>query len=95
MISGYSGLLTATVFLPAAGALAILLVGRGDRFIRWFAVLVTLADLVSALWLFVAFDRADGAQRFQFIDRFPWIPGENLQASFFLGLDGLSVPWWP
>ena len=92
MISGYSGLLTVTVFLPAAGALAILLLARGDRFIRWFAVFVTLADLILALWLFVTFDRADGAERFQFIDRFPWIPGESLQASFFLGLDGLSVP---
>ena len=92
MISGYSGLLTATVFLPAAGALAILLVVRGDRYIRWFAVLVTLADLVLSLWLFAVFDRTEGAQRFQFIDRFPWIPGENLQASYFLGLDGLNAP---
>ncbi|PKB79513.1 MAG: hypothetical protein BZY88_13000 [SAR202 cluster bacterium Io17-Chloro-G9] len=91
-MSGYSGLLTATVFLPAAGALAILLVVRGDRYIRWFAVLVTLADLVLSLWLFAVFDRTEGAQRFQFIDRFPWIPGENLQASYFLGLDGLNAP---
>ena len=91
-MTGFSGLLTATVFLPAAGALAILLVVRGDRYIRWFAVLVTVADLVLALWLFAAFDRAEGAQRFQFIDRIPWIPGETLKASYFLGTDGLSAP---
>ena len=30
--------------------------------------------------------------RFQFIDRFPWIPGESLNASYFLGVDGLSAP---
>ena len=73
----FSGLLTATVFLPAFGGLAILLFVRGDRNIRWFAAGVALADLALALWVFATFDRAGSADRFQFIDRFPWIPGET------------------
>ena len=89
---GFSGLLTATVFLPAAGALAILLLVRGDRNIRWFAVAIAVADLVLSLLVLTLFDRADGANRFQFIDRFPWIPGDNLQASYFLGVDGVNAP---
>ena len=95
MVTGFSGLLTATVFLPAAAALVIVTVVRGDRNIRRFAVLVTLADLVLSLLVFSLFSRdasLDSAQRFQFIDRFTWIPGETLQASYFLGVDGLSVP---
>jgi NADH-quinone oxidoreductase subunit M len=92
VISGYSGLLTATVFLPAAGALLILTLVRGDRNIRYFAVLVGIADLVLSLLVFLLFDRADGAQRFQFIDRFTWIPADSLRASYFLGVDGLSAP---
>ena len=92
MISGFSGLLTATVFLPAAGALAILLLVRGDRNIRVFAVLIVVADLILSLLVFGLFDRADGAARFQFIDRIPWIPGDTLKADFFLGVDGLSAP---
>jgi len=92
LISGFSGLLTATVFLPAAGALAILLLVRGDRNIRMFAVLIVVADLVLSLLVFGLFDRADGAARFQFVDRFPWIPGDTLKADFFLGVDGLSAP---
>jgi NADH-quinone oxidoreductase subunit M len=92
LVTGFSGLLTATVFLPAAGALAILLVVRGDRNVRAFAVLVALADLVLSLVVFGLFEQGDGADRFQLIDRFTWIPAETLRASFFLGVDGLNTP---
>ena len=92
MVSGYSGLLTATVFLPIAGAMVIFLLLRGDRNVRFFAVLVALADLVLALLVFSLFEQGDDAQRFQLVDRFAWIPSENLRASFFMGVDGLSAP---
>ena len=92
MVSGFTGLLTAAVFLPAAGAMVILLLGRGDRSIRSFAVLVALADMVVALLVFGLFDQGDGAERFQLVDRFSWIPGETLRASYFMGIDGLSAP---
>jgi NADH-quinone oxidoreductase subunit M len=92
VVTGFSGLLTATVFLPAAGALAILLVVRGDRNIRYFAMLVALADLVLCLLVFALFEQGDGAGRFQLVDRFTWIPAETLRASFFLGVDGLNTP---
>ena len=91
-ISGFSGLMTATVFVPAAGALAILLLVRGDRNIRLFAVAVALADLILSLVVFVLFDKGEGADRFQLVDKFSWIPSESLKANFFLGVDGLSVP---
>ena len=92
MTSGFSGLLTATVFLPAAGALVILLLVRGDRNIRNLAVAVAVADLVLSLLVFGLFDRIDGSPRFQFIDKFAWISGETFKASYFLGVDGLSAP---
>jgi len=92
VISGYSGLLTATVFLPIAGGLVILLLLRGDRNIRYVAVLIALADLVLSMVVFGLFDQGAGADRFQFVDRFTWIPGETLKASYFLGVDGLSAP---
>ena len=92
MVSGFSGLLTATVFLPVVGAMVILLLLRGDRNIRFFAVLVALADLVLALLVFSLFEQEEGAQRFQLVDRFAWIPGETLRASYFMGVDGLSAP---
>ncbi len=57
MVEGYNGLLTATVFLPAVGALVLLLVVKGDRNVRAFAVLIALADLVLSLLVFGFFDR--------------------------------------
>ena len=84
--------MTATVFVPAAGAVAILLLVRGDRNIRLFAVAVALADLVLSLVVFALFDQSEGADRFQMVDKFSWIPSESLRANFFLGVDGLSVP---
>ena len=92
MITGFSGLLTATVFLPAAGALIILLLLRGDRNIRWFAALIGVSDLALAVLAFLGFDRTDGAARFQLLDRFDWIVSQTINASYFLGIDGLSAP---
>ena len=91
-MTGFSGLLTATVFLPAVGALAILLMVRGDRNVRLFAVLVGLADLALSLLVFILFDQGKDADRFQFIDKFTWISGDTLEASYLLGVDGLSAP---
>jgi NADH-quinone oxidoreductase subunit M len=90
--TGFTGLLTAAVFLPAAGAVSILLLVRGDRNIRVVAAMVALADLVLTLVVFTTFSRDDGAQRFQFIDYFTWIPGDTLRANYILGVDGLSAP---
>ncbi len=87
----FNGLLTATVFLPAAGA-AVLLLVRGDRNIRGVAVLVALADLVLSLFVFALFDRGADAERFQFVDQFAWIPDVGLKASYLLAVDGLSAP---
>ena len=86
------GLLTLTVFLPAAGALVILFLLRRERAIRGFAFGVGLLDLLLALGVFLLFDRSGAAARFQLVDRFHWISGETLKASYFLGVDGLSAP---
>ena len=58
----FNGLLTATVFLPAAGAVLLLLL-RGDRVIRGAAVAIAVVDLVLALLVFVAFERGEGTRR--------------------------------
>ena len=91
MANEFNGLLTATVFLPAIAAL-LLAVGilRGDRAIRWFAVLVTAADLVLSVVVFALFQR--GGERFQLIDRFTWIDTSTVQANYLLGVDGISAP---
>ena len=91
MPSGFNGLLTATVFLPAVAAL-LLATGlvRNDRAIRWYAAGVALIDLILSVVVFVLF--RPGGDRFQLIDRFDWIDTSTVQASYLLGVDGISAP---
>ena len=91
MAGEFNGLLTATVFLPAVAAL-LLAFGliRNDRAIRWFAGAVALADLALSVAVFVLF--RPGGERFQLIDRIDWISTDTMQASYLLGVDGISAP---
>ena len=91
MPTGFNGLLTATVFLPAVAALLLAVgVARGDRAIRWYAGIVAAADLALSVAVFVLFQ--PGGPRFQLVDRFDWINTETVQASYLLGVDGISAP---
>ncbi|MCZ6536109.1 MAG: NADH-quinone oxidoreductase subunit M [Chloroflexi bacterium] len=87
----FDGMLTAVVFLPLVGALAIVAVVRGDHNIRLTAAAVALADLVLAIIVFARFD-TDASERFQLIDRFDWISGTAFTAQYQMGVDGLSAP---
>ena len=91
MPTGFTGLLTATVFLPAVASL-LLAVGAvsGTRNIRWFAAAVAAADLVLSVIVFASFQR--GGERFQLVDRFDWIDTGTVHASYLLGVDGISAP---
>lgn len=89
----FSGLLTATVFLPLAGAVVIALLLRGDRLIRTFAGLIATANLVLTIVIFARYDTEVGG--FQMVDKIVnWIPGagDGFAVQYFLGVDGLSVP---
>ena len=91
MAPEFNGLLTATVFLPAVGAVLLLLL-RGNKVIRGAAVAIAVADLVLALLVFALFERGQDASRFQFVDQISWIPDVGLKASYLLAVDGLSAP---
>ncbi|MSQ08840.1 MAG: NADH-quinone oxidoreductase subunit M [Dehalococcoidia bacterium] len=87
----FNGLLTFTVFLPAAGAIAALLLLRRDRDIRWFAIGVTVATFVLSVGVFANYDRVTGGV--QMVDQFRrWIPVPGLESQYLLGVDGLSAP---
>ena len=94
----FNGLLTAVVFLPLAGALLIALLVKGDQRIRIFAALVTLANLGLSIVVFALFDSGDGVRGFQLEDRVGWIGkgsffnNQTFEASYHLGVDGLSAP---
>lgn len=82
-------LLTAMVFLPLAGAAAILLLGDRARRVRLFAAAVGIADFALAALVFTRYDRDAGG--FQFADKLEaWIPQLDIQ--YHLAVDGLSAP---
>ena len=81
-------MLSLIVFLPLAGALAVILLGRESRIPRFVAALFTLASFVLSVVVFLQFDR--GSDQVQFVERIDWIPAINSQ--YFLGIDGLNLP---
>ncbi len=87
----FSGLLTATVFLPAAAAIVIALTMRNKQAVRWSSIGATTITLVLSIIVFVAYDRDEGGV--QFVDQITgWIPIDALRAQYLLGVDGLSAP---
>ena len=86
----FGGVLTATVFLPAAAALVIALLLRHRDHIRAASLLVVVVDLILAVYVMVRYDLAEGG--YQLIDQLDWIPGDTLNATYHLGVDGLSAP---
>jgi len=78
--------LTLVIFLPLAGAAALLWVGAQQA--RWIALGVTIADLVIGLPLWWSFD--SGSSHMQFTDHVAWIQVPSINYS--VGLDGISLP---
>lgn len=81
-------LLSALVFLPLLGVLVLLFVDRDNETVqRWTALTVMGAGFALALFVYGGFDPAD--IRFQFEERYRWIPG--LGISYHVGVDGISL----
>jgi len=82
------GILSLLVFLPMAGALALLAwPRRSEEGIKWFALLVTLADLAVSVRVYALF--RSGVAGMQLEDRLAWLT--SLGASYHLGVDGISL----
>ena len=89
----FNGLLTATVFLPLAGAIIIALFMRGDKAVRVVAGVVALADFVLTIVVFATYNKDTGGV--QLVDKIEnYRPGlsDSFAVQYFLGVDGLSTP---
>ena len=82
-------LLTIITLLPVAGAVALLLVARGERpnekTIRWTALLFALSTFVVSLALPFTSDLT------RFDINIPWISAFDLGIRYHLAVDGLSL----
>jgi NADH-quinone oxidoreductase subunit M len=87
------GILTLITFLPAAGALLILLARTAapgnnpalDRGVRAMTLIVTIATFILNLVALARFDW--GSASFQLVERMPWAMG----VEYHLGVDGLGM----
>ncbi len=70
------------------GAIAILLLAKTDKTARYTALLFTGVTLVLSLVAWGLFDNSQAGP--QLVQKYSWLP--QLNVSFFLGVDGLSVP---
>ena len=84
-----SWLLPAILFLPALAAVFVLLISD-ERMIKWGSIAASLIPLGLSIYLMNAFNFNGGTIHNQFEINLPWI--ESLNASFHLGVDGLSIP---
>jgi NADH-quinone oxidoreductase subunit M len=81
-------LLTALVFLPAAGAvLTLLLPDRRPELTRALGYVVSAATLGLAVYLLIQFDT--GHTGYQFVSDHSWMPALGIR--WILGIDGISL----
>jgi NADH-quinone oxidoreductase subunit M len=79
-------ILTLVTFIPAMGALLLMLMPRQDRLIRWVALIVSLVAFGFSLYLPVHLVHNQAG--FQFQTNHPWI-GQAIR--YHLGTDGISM----
>ena len=86
----YVPLLSICIWLPIAGAIAVLLLGSGQRaeLARRVALGVSVATFVVAIHLYIGFYPEYVGMHF--VERVPWIGAFN--AFYALGVDGISMP---
>ncbi|HEY5764749.1 MAG TPA: NADH-quinone oxidoreductase subunit M, partial [Candidatus Deferrimicrobiaceae bacterium] len=83
-----ANILTVLIFLPLAGALALVFLPKGNlRLLRDAAVTVTLIEFLLSLPLVLLFD--GGTAGMQFVRKVPWIPQFGI--SYHVGVDGISL----
>jgi len=80
-------ILTLVTFVPAAGAVLLLVFPRRDREIRLFALVISLLSFVLSLHLPAHFRREQPG--FQFEQNYSWISTPNIH--YHLGIDGISM----
>ena len=85
-------ILTIITLLPLAGAIALLIIGRGnkrnEKALKWTALLVSLATFIVSLALPLGFNKGSGLQ---FETNVEWINAFKLGVRYHVAIDGLSL----
>jgi NADH-quinone oxidoreductase subunit M len=86
-------LLTLAIALPILGALVLLVIpnrnGSNDGLVHTIALVFSLLAFGVTVALWAQFDMSAGAEAFQFVERYRWIPTFGID--YYVGIDGLSL----
>lgn len=96
-------LLSVLIFLPIAAAILILLLPTGfqQRF-KYISLGVSLVQFILSVFIYTRFNNTvagiNREDQFQLIEKLPWIRLDlgsigKLEIDYFLGIDGLSMPF--
>jgi NADH-quinone oxidoreductase subunit M len=80
-------ILSVIIFLPIVGACVVALLPRRDEWLRWTALLFSLATVIAANSVLARFPAGEAG--FVFVERVPWIPALGIE--YHVGVDGISV----
>jgi len=80
-------ILTLVTFIPAIGAVLLMLMPRQDRALRWMALIASLVTFGFSLYLPAHYNY--GQSGFQFETNHSWISIANIR--YHLGVDGISM----
>ena len=82
-------ILTYMIFIPFLGMVVVLLMRKEQvQLVRWASAFFTFIPLVLSFFLVANYDSSTATM--QFVEKYDWIP--SLGVSYYLGVDGLSVP---
>jgi NADH-quinone oxidoreductase subunit M len=81
--------LSLAIWLPIVAGMVLLAIGRDDNpgFVRWFALIASIAAFVVTIPLVTGFDTTTAAMQFE--ESAAWI--SSFHANYHLGVDGISV----
>lgn len=82
-------LLPLILFWPALASILVLL-SQNKKMIKWGSIVASLLPLGLSIFLMASYDWETDQLQNRFEVQVPWIP--SLNASFHLGVDGLSIP---
>jgi NADH-quinone oxidoreductase subunit M len=81
-------MLSLITFLPLLGAIIIIFLPKTwERFIKYFAVVMSVPSLVLSVYLWATYNDSGG---YYAVEKVDWIPAIGVQ--YHMGVDGLSIP---
>ena len=86
-----NSILTLVTFIPAIGAVLLMLMPRNDRALRWTALIISLVAFAFSVFLPLNMGVGAAATGFQFQTDVSWIRIGDVNIHYHLGADGISM----